>query len=352
MNYLKDIVKSLDNEYAGLADSGVVGDTTKFIDTGSYSFNALLSGSLYGGLPNNKVTALAGESSTGKTFFALGVCKNFLDTHPEAGILYFETEGALTKDMLVERGIDTKRFVLIPVTTIQEFRTSAMKILENHENVPKANRKPIMFVLDSLGMLSTEKEVSDISEGKDTRDMTRAQLIRGAFRVLSLKLSKLDVPMIVTNHTYDVIGSYVPTKDMGGGGGLKYAASTIVFLSKSKDKDGTEVVGNIIKCNLQKSRFTKENSRCETKLSFKTGLDRYHGLTDLAVEAGIWESSGGRITVDGKKVFGKNIAQNPENFFTDDVMKKLDEYVGTKYKYGSNVDVVENEVEESLETEE
>lgn len=351
MNYLNDMVKSIDNEYAGIADSGIVGDTTQFIDTGSYSFNALLSGSMYGGLPNNKVTALAGESSTGKTFFALGVCKNFLDTHPEAGILYFESEGALTRDQLVERGIDVRRFVLIPVTTIQEFRTSAMKILDNHQNVPVDKRKPIMFVLDSLGMLSTEKEVADITEGKDTRDMTRAQLVRGAFRVLSLKLSKLNVPMIVTNHTYDVIGSYVPTKDMGGGGGLKYAASTIVFLSKSKDKDGTEVIGNIIKCNLQKSRFTKENSRCESKLSFKTGLDRYHGLTDLAIEAGIWESSGGRITVDGKKVFGKNIAQNPTEFFTDDVMKKLDEYCGKKYKYGSG-DVVQEEMEESLETEE
>ena len=108
MDFLKTIVKELDNEYAGLADDGVVGDTSSFIDTGSYAFNALLSGSLYGGLPSNKVTALAGESSTGKTFYALGICKHFLQSDPRAGVVYFETEGALTKDMLAERGIDTK----------------------------------------------------------------------------------------------------------------------------------------------------------------------------------------------------------------------------------------------------
>ena len=149
--------------------------------------------------------------------------------------------------MLAERGIDPKRFVLIPVSTVQEFRNQATKICDNVDKVPLEARHPILLVLDSLGNLSTEKEVKDIIEGNDTRDMTRAQLIRGAFRVLALRLSKLQMPMIVTNHTYDVIGAYVPTKEMGGGSGLKYAASTIVYLSKSKDRDSDKnVVGNII----------------------------------------------------------------------------------------------------------
>ena len=335
VGYLNDLIDNLDNEYAGLAENALDSDV-KFVDTGSYAFNALLSGSIYGGLPGNKVTALAGESSTGKTFFALGVAKNFLDMDNEAGVIYFETEGALTKQILEDRDIDSNRFVIVPVTTIQEFRTQAVRILENHKNVPEQARKPILFCLDSLGMLSTEKEVADVAEGKDTRDMTRAQLVRGAFRVLSLKLAQLDVPMIVTNHTYDVIGSYVPMKDMGGGGGLKYAASTIVFLGKSKDRDGTEVVGNIIKCTTQKSRFTKEQMKVECKLNFEQGLSRYHGLTDLAVEAGIWESAGGRITVDGKKVFGKAIMKEPEKFFTEEVMNKIDEHCKSKFMYGQD----------------
>lgn len=339
-DYLKDVIKNINNEYAGTADGDIVGDNTKFMDTGSYAFNALLSGSIFGGLPGNKITALAGEASTGKTFFALGVAKNWQQLEPQAGIVYFETEGAITKEMLTERGIDPKRFVLIPVSTVQEFRTQAMKILDNITQVPLHARHPVLFVLDSLGNLSTEKEVADTLEGKDTRDMTRSQLIRGAFRVLALKLAKLDVPMIVTNHTYDVIGAYVPTKEMGGGGGLKYAASTIVYLSKSKDKDADKsVIGNIVKLTLQKSRFTREFLRVESKLSFETGLDRYYGLTDLAIEAGIWKSEGGRIDVGNKKVFGKNIAENPTEFFTEEVLKSIDEYTKKTFKYGSSIPV-------------
>jgi hypothetical protein len=153
--------------------------------------------------------------------------------------------------------------------------------------------------------------------------------------------------MVVTNHTYAVIGSYMPSRTMGGGDGLKYAASSIVFLSKSQDKDGTEVVGNIIKCKVEKSRFTREKSMVETKLSFTKGLDRYHGLTDLAVEAGIWKAQGGRIEVhDGRKVFGKNIANNPSDFFSEDILKQLDKYCKGKYNYGSADDeVVEKEEE-------
>jgi RecA/RadA recombinase len=350
MSFLKDIVKQLDNEYAGLADDGVVGDTNNFIDTGSYTLNALLSGSIFGGLPGNKVTALAGESSTGKTFYALGIANNFLRTDDKAGVIYFETEGALNRDMLVERGIDTKRFMIVPVSTIQEFRTQAIKILDQYDKTPKKDRPPLMFFLDSLGMLSTSKEVEDIAEGKDTRDMTRSQLIRGAFRVLSLKLSRLDVPMVVTNHTYAVIGAYMPTKTMGGGDGLKYAASSIVFLSKSQDKDGTEVIGNIIKCKLEKSRFTREKSMVETKLSFTKGLDRYHGLTDLAIEAGIWKSQGGRIEVhDGRKVFGKAIGSKPTEFFTEDILKQLDKYCKSKYNYGSDEDAQPEQVEDGVD---
>ena len=98
--------------------------------------------------------------------------------------------------------------------------------MKKHE----AKRPPMMMVLDSLGILSSEKELADTLAGNDTRDMTKAQLIRGTFRVLTLKLAKVKVPMIVTNHVYEVIGSYIPMKEMGGGSGLKYAASTIAYL--------------------------------------------------------------------------------------------------------------------------
>ena len=219
---MKELAKAAGNEYGSLVDDGIFGgDVTQWIDTGSYVFNALLSGSIYGGLPANKITALAGESATGKTFFTLGLIKHFLDTKPDAGVFFFESESALTSEMLRERGIDVSRVYHIPVATVEEFRHQAVKILEKHGETDESERPPMMICLDSLGMLSTTKEMTDISEDTGKRDMTKAQVLKAAFRVLSLKLAKAGVPLLVTNHVYAVVGSYIPMKEMGGGSGLK-----------------------------------------------------------------------------------------------------------------------------------
>ncbi len=337
MGFLDSVIKDSGNEFAGLVSEGVAaGDITNYVDTGSYIFNALVSGSLFGGLPSNKVTALAGESSTGKTFFALSVVRNFLASNPDGGVIYFETESAISRDMIESRGIDSSRMVLFPVATIEEFRTQACRIVDKYLKEPKDKRQPMMFVLDSLGMLSTSKEMDDISNDKQVRDMTKSQLIKGAFRVLTLKLGQASIPMIVTNHTYDVIGSYVPAKEMGGGTGLKYAASTIIYLGKKKEKDGTELVGNIIKCEAKKSRLSKEGSKVETRLFFDDrGLDKYYGLLELGEKYGVFKRVGNRIAIGGSNVYPKSILSDPEKYFTDEVMAKLEEAARTEFSYGN-----------------
>ncbi|ADO98566.1 UvsX RecA-like protein [Prochlorococcus phage P-RSM4] len=335
MSFLKTVVSEIGNEYAGLVSDGVsAGDTKDYIDTGSYVFNALVSGSIYGGVPSNKITAIAGESSTGKTFFCLGIVQHFLDSDPDAGVIYFESESAISKQMIVDRGIDADRMMIVPVSTIEEFRTQSCRILDKYMEQNESDRKPMMFVLDSLGMLASNKEVEDVANDKNVRDMTKSQLIKGAFRVLTLKLGKANVPMLVTNHTYDVIGSYIPTKEMGGGSGLKYASSTIVYLSKKKEKDGTEVVGNIIKCKAQKSRLTKENSIVETRLYYDRGLDRYYGLLELGEKHGVFTRKGNRIMVGETSVYPKSILADPEKYFTDEVMEALDEAAKKEFQYG------------------
>ena len=179
-DFLKQIIKETGNEFASIVEDGVeAGDVEDFIDTGSYILNGLLSGSIYKGLPANKITAFAGESATGKTFFVMGICKNFLDSNPDAGVIYFESESAITKQMVVDRGIDPKRMVIMPVTTVQEFRTQSLKVLDSYLAQNEADRKPLFLCLDSLGMLSTTKEVEDTADGKETRDMTRAQVLKG-----------------------------------------------------------------------------------------------------------------------------------------------------------------------------
>ena len=333
MNFIKDIIKDIGNEYATLASD--IDETERYVDTGSYVLNALVSGSINGGFSGNKITAIAGESSTGKTFFALAVVRNFLDSDPNAICVYYDTESAITRSLLESRGIDTSRVVVINVVTIEEFRRKALQCVDKYMKQPEEDRQPMLFVLDALGMLSTEKEIGDALLNKDVKDMTKSQLVKGAFRMLTLKLGQADVPLIVTNHTYDVIGSYVPTKEMGGGSGLKYAASTIIYLSKKKEKDGKEVIGNIIKAKTAKSRLSKENQQVEIRLYYdERGLDKYYGLLELGESGGMWKNVAGRYEIDGKKVYAKAILADPEKYFTPEVMEKLDVIAKGTFSYG------------------
>ena len=227
--------------------------------------------------------------------------------------------------------------MVVNVVTIEEFRSKALKAVDIYLKTPIENRKPCMFVLDSLGMLSTEKEIRDALDEKQVRDMTKSQLVKGAFRMLTLKLGQANIPLLVTNHTYDVIGSYVPTKEMGGGSGLKYASSTIIYLSKKKEKDGKEVIGNIIKAKTHKSRLSKENREVEIRLFYDhRGLDRYYGLLELGEAGGLWKNVAGRYEFDGKKIYAKQILANPTEYFSDDIMEKLDNIAKQIFSYGTN----------------
>ena len=199
--------------------------------------------------------------------------------------------------------------------------------------------------LDSLGMLSTTKEMEDTTSGKETRDMTRAPALKGAFRVLTLRLARAGIPMIVTNHTYDSIGSMFPTKEMGGGSGLKYAASTIVYLSKKKEKVGTEVIGNIVHCKTHKSRMTKENKMVDVLLTYDKGLDKYYGLLDIAEKYGIIKKVANRYEFsDGSKHYGKTIYEDPTRFFDDVIMDGINEACKKEFLYGQKGDVEEEMV--------
>ena len=333
MDFLKEIVKEIGDDYTQIASE--IDENERFIDTGSYIFNAVVSGSIYGGVSSNKITAIAGESSTGKTYFSLAVVKNFLDTNPDGYCLYFDTEAAVNKGLLESRGVDLTRTVVVNVVTIEEFRGKALKAVDIYLKTDEENRKPCMFVLDSLGMLSTEKEITDALNDKQVRDMTKSQLVKGAFRMLTLKLGQANIPLIVTNHTYDVIGSYVPTKEMGGGSGLKYAASTIIYLTKKKEKDGKDVIGNIIKAKTHKSRLSKENKEVEIRLYYdERGLDRYYGLLELGEKHGVFKRKGNRIVVGESSVYPSAILADPDKYFTEEVMQLLEEAANEEFSYG------------------
>ena len=338
MSIFDTLAKEAKNDYAKLVSDGLItGDKQGFIGTGSYILNAQLSGSIYGGIPDNRVTAIAGEQATGKTFYAIGIAKDFLDSNEDGAVFYFDSEAAATTDLFKDRGLDPDRVWHFPVDTIEEFRTQMIRILDNLLKTPEGDRKPLLIVLDSLGMLASAKELDDALADKQVRDMTKSQTIKSVFRIITSKLGKLKIPMIVTNHTYKTMNPYGEPSDMGGGSGLKYAASTIMTLSKSKEKDSSkEVVGNIIKVKTYKSRLTKENTQIATRLFFdKRGLDKYYGLLELGEKHGIFIRKGNRILVGESSVYPSAILADPDKYFTPEIMQALDECAAKEFKYGN-----------------
>jgi RecA/RadA recombinase len=348
---LTELIEASGSEYADIVEDGITGsDVNRWIDTGSYVLNALVSGSIYLGLPGNKISAFAGSEATGKTFFALTAVKNFLDETEEEGgiVIYWDTEAAITKADLVARGIDVSRMAIVSCATVEEFREQSINVLTNYINQDEKEKKPMMMVLDSLGMLSTNKEMADAEAGKNVVDMTRTKIIKSVFRILTLKCGKAGVPILVTNHTYDVIGSTFPTKEMSGGGGLKYAASMIVALGKRKDKDGTERIGSVIPAKTMKSRFTKEEMKVEPVLRFESGLQRYGGLVELAVDLGVLKKDGKKVKIGTKSYFAKHIYKNAEKMFTESLLNKIDAACKEHFMFG-NADKSDDANEEVAE---
>ena len=372
MDYLDEIMGLIGDDYTQRAST--LSANQVFMDTGSYALNAILSGSMYGGISAGHITTLAGESQTGKTFFALGVVRSFLRENPDGTVIWFDSEAAVDRASFEKRGIDPSRVGYVRgdkkgAFTIETFRSKAYQIIDNYiEKKKKATKKnpapKLMMVLDSLGMATTNKESGDIGEEKDSRDMTKAQLVKGAFRVLTGKLGFAGVPLIVTNHVYTNIGSYGPSKKQGGGTGNMYASSQVVELSGSLSKENNSVVGLNLNAKISKSRFTKVGKKVELKVYYDSrGLDRYWGLLDLAEEVGLVsrvgsyhqiesyvEGSGDdKVVVESVKAYAKTIYKEPEKYFTKGFMEVLEKRLLFNFKLGHSVDqALEGETEEGV----
>lgn len=352
MSFFKDLIKGLPAS-SSIASAGTSSSEFEgYINTGSYTLNAALSGSIFGGMPNNKITAFCGDPATGKTFFALGIMKQWQIDNPKGSVIYFDTESATTNKMMESQGVDLDRTVKVEPETIEQFRQTALQMLDRYAEAPEKGRPPMLMVLDSLGNMSSSKEMADIRDSKDTRDMTKAGLLKGTFRVLRLQLAKHNVAMIVNNHVYANVGNpYGPPKIISGGSGLIYVSDSIALLSKSKDKDKDKnIIGSIVKVKMYKSRLSKENCEAEVRIAYAGGLDRYHGLLDLSVEAGLVEHSAGKYLFPGWKdqVKAAKINENPGLYFTDEFLKKLDdEYIKPTFSYGVATPKPEPEEEEA-----
>lgn len=336
--------------FKNISDDDDVITTTEFIDTGSYIFNAALSGSLYGGFPSNRISVLAGDPATGKSFFAMSAVKAFLDKHSNGMVVYFDTEFALDKEFFNSRGIDAERVKIIQPAFLEDFKDKSNALIEGYLKMNEDTRPRMMIVLDSHSNLPSSKETTVIKEGeKQTRDMHKQQVSNSIFRILTQKLGKANVPMITTAHVYTNTSGYGPAKIISGGIGMQFSASGISMLSKAaeieeikvggkgeKETKFKDVTGTIITATIQKSRFSREKKVVKTRLNFSNGLERYYGLLDLAIKHGIVKRLSTQIEwPDGRKLFEKTIYREPEKYFTPDIMEKLEIAANKEFKFGN-----------------
>lgn len=365
---LKSIAKATKNEYAFMADEENNPYTIRgWVDTDCFMLNAILSdGDIFKGLPLGKRIMLGGKSSTAKSLFTMYILSKYLEKTPNSHAVIFESEGATVTDMMDVFKVDKSRCLILPVSTVEDFKTQFVNALKEIEDEKlkwkvKADRarskgeeftepEPhYMTMVDSLGMLGTAKETDDALSGKQVQDMTRAKQLKSFFRLVTLKLSILDVPLIIVNHTYDTQEMY-SREIFGGGEGGKYAMDIGLILTKAKMKEGTDQTGAIISFNTQKSRYMQENKKVKIILHFKKGVYRWSGLLETGIELGVIEKEGiSYIFPDGQKARKDTIMKKPNDFWNEKNLQAVGQAVKANFGYiaaDSDIDFDDMEVDD------
>lgn len=267
------------SEFGSLIDDSEYANVPDWISTGNYTLNALISGDIFRGVPAGKITVFSGEEATGKTFLSLNVAKQA--QLKDYMVFWIDTESALTKELTDRFDINPKRFRYDVFGVVSEVITFVKKTTNHFLQLKKEGKNPpkIIFVLDSLGNLSTDKETSDSLDGNLKKDMTRAQEIKRMFRVLTTEVAKIQAPFVIINHVYEMVGSFIPMKTQAGGSGVKYNSSVTVNLSKAKLKETSgKQVGVTVTCKLDKARFTIPSEPKKIQIHFLKGMNPFIGL--------------------------------------------------------------------------
>lgn len=310
------------------------------VDTNCYALNAFLSdGDIFKGLPMGKRVAFSGESSTAKSYFNAFIIKSFLDKYEEGVVVIFETEGSSLRQQAESIGIDMTRVIVEPVNIIEELHTNIMQYLKKLEDdyMDTKERTKIMFALDSLGMLSSNKEIDDKLAGNNTRDMTKAQAIKGMYRAISLKLSLLNIPFITINHSYtNIIGGYGDSQVEGGGSGFQYSGDVRFLLSKSQKRTGNIQTGVTIRLKVKKSRFIKENQTIEIDLDFEKGLNKYSYMVEFADACGMLKASDTNVKFENIDYPRAMFEEKFGEFFNEEKMKVLAERIKKMLGFGAD----------------
>ena len=261
-----------------LSDSKLFGEK-ELTPTPVAMVNVALSGSIDGGLASG-LTVLAGPSKHFKTSFALLMASAYLKKHDDAVLLFYDSEFGSPQSYFEAFDVDTSRVLHTPVTNIEELKFDLVHQLNEIERKDK-----VIVIIDSVGNIASKKEVEDAENMKSVADMTRAKALKGLFRMITPMLTLKDVPLLAINHTYMEQGLF-PKAVVSGGTGVMYSADNVWIIGRRQDKVGTEVVGYDFVINVEKSRFVKEKSKIPISVSWEGGIEKWSGLTEVALETG------------------------------------------------------------------
>lgn len=296
--------------------------------------NIAFSGSLKGGLIPG-LTVVAGQSKSFKTLLSLYCMKAYLEKYEDGVALLYDSEYGITPEYLESYNIDTDRVIHIPVEDVEQLKFDITKRLEQIEKDDN-----VFIMIDSVGNLASKKEVEDAMNEKAVADMSRAKALKSLFRIVTPKLTAKNIPLIAINHVYQEIGMF-PKAVVSGGTGIYYSANQIFIITKSQEKDGTDLAGFKFTINIEKSRFVKEKSKLPFTVLYESGIQKWSALFDLAVEAGfITKSTQGwynLVDMDTGEVIEprrrlKDIEQDDEFFQKLVANDDFNVYIERKYK--------------------
>jgi len=348
------------NPLGSVMEQSNFSEVTEWIDTGNYHLNACISGSLFGGWPNNRSCSVAGPSGTGKTFLVLNSIKRAIDMG--YSIIYYDSEAAVDKSTMTKFGIDTTKVNYQPVNTVQEFRQSVTTITRRMQEAKRdgADIPKVMIILDSAGNLATQKEIDDAVSGNEKADMTRSKILKSIFRIIMTPMADLKIPFIFTNHTYQT-QDFISRQVAGGGTGPEYAASIVLFLNKAQLKDSSgDKAGIIVTAKPNKNRFAKPQN-IKFHLHYTEGMNRFVGLEnyidweDIGITKGVIEKGQKVPKKSARNWICKHLDETvpnseffTEKVFTQEILQKIDEKIHNLFNYSTNTEI---DVDELIEAE-
>ena len=365
---IQDAFKVIDklNSNATFLDGNSLSTVTEWIDTGFYALNAVVSGSLYGGVPMGRLTALIGAEACGKTYIANKIMANA--QKKGMYVAYFDTEGALDEATAKRLGCDTSKIKHVPSEITEHCRNEIVQFLENI--VQNKLHGKVLIVIDSLGNLMPAQEKKKIDEGSETPDMgARPKSLKTLMRAVTHAAAKANCPVVFTNHIYEDPSQLHPSaiKKQAGGSGPLYMASVIVQLAKkteraedSKNKDSNSemtflskgINGITLRAFTTKNRFVTPFLETEMYLNFRTGPNKYSGLLEMAEGYNVIEKQGHRYVINGEMLgFYKDWKDDVTSW--NKIMPFLEEKLQAElcFKNETYVDTddTNNDVDEDLE---